>query len=61
MLGKADLRNDLSIMDKILRFLSMLRCYIARGALKVVGAGKGQPDGGWEWKQDDSCCCWKKD
>lgn len=52
VLGKAGLRNDVRIMDKILMFLSMLRCYIDGGALKVVGEGKGQPDGGWEWKQD---------
>lgn len=33
-------------------FLPMLRCYIDGGALEVVGEGEGQPDGGWEGKQD---------
>lgn len=51
--GKADLRNNLSIMSKIFVLFSKLRCYIDGGTLKVVGKGKGKPDGGWEWKQDD--------
>lgn len=33
--------------------LSMLRYYIDWGAQKVVGGGEGQPEGGWEWEQDD--------
>lgn len=41
-----------STRDKPLS-LSMLRYYIGCGAQKVVGGGKGQPEGRWEWKQDD--------
>lgn len=53
VLGKADLRNDLSMMDKVLVFFSVLCCYIDGGALKVVGEHNGQPSGGWGGKQDD--------
>lgn len=53
VLGKADLGNDLSIMDRILMFLPMVRCYIDGGDLNMVGEGKGHPDGGWERNQDD--------
>lgn len=52
MLGKADLRNDLYKGKTFNVPVSAQILYRLRSS-EVVGEGKGQPEGRWEWERDD--------